>query len=297
MNHVVFLSGGLGSFETLCRVVDSTQGDTEKVFCLFTDTLIEDVDLYTFLLETISYIYKEDVEDLKGIIEGLPEVYEDMQKRKEILDFISNEVESRVNNFFWRSDGRDVWDIFFDEALLGNSRLARCSHVIKQNLAKSIVEDNFSPEDTTLYLGIDWTEVHRTEAPKRNWLPYEVKFPMCEKPLVTNSDHKDKLRALGIKIPKLYSLGFSHNNCGSFCVRAGQGHFANMLENLPDLFNYHMGKEREWQETTGKEFTILRKTRGGVRYRYPLSELKSDLEEKREVDLLDIGGCGCFVDE
>lgn len=296
MNHVIFLSGGLGSFETLCRVVDSNNNSVENVFCLFTDTLIEDKDLYLFLLDTISYVYKKDLGGLRETISSLPEVYEDAQLRKDTLTFVAEEVERQVPNFIWRNTGRDVWDIFFDEALLGNSRLARCSHVIKQQLARDLIEERFSPEDTTLYLGIDWSEEHRVAAPKRNWLPYIVEFPLCEKPLVTNSSHIEKLNKLGIPIPRLYDLGFSHNNCGSFCVRAGQGHFANMLDTLPELFDYHMNKELEWQETTGKEFTILRKTRKGVRHRYPLHELKADLIAKREVDLLDIGGCGCFVD-
>ena len=42
--HVVFVSGGLGSWKAFRRVI-SKEGK-ENTYALFTDTLIEDIDLY-----------------------------------------------------------------------------------------------------------------------------------------------------------------------------------------------------------------------------------------------------------
>jgi len=296
--HVVFLSGGLGSWATLRRVVNHHGAD--NVYALFTDTLIEDKTLYKFLLDTLTMEFGVKATESYRILNALPDTsYETQENRKRQLDILAKTAEREIPRLFWRNDGRDVWDVFFDDEMLGNSRLARCSHVIKQDLARAVIEEHFKSEETVLYLGIDWTEMHRTEAPKRNWAPYRVEFPMCEEPYLTNIDHIKELERLGIDIPRLYSMGFAHNNCGGFCVRAGQGHFINLLEQLPELFDYHERKEQEWQATTGKEYTILRKQRDGVRYRYSLKELREDYEDKRKrdgIDMSDIGGCGCFVD-
>ena len=297
-NHVVFLSGGLGSWATLRRVINRHGAD--NVYALFTDTLIEDKTLYKFLLDTLTLEFGADAPESYRILSDLPDTsYETQEERKKQLNKLAKTAEREIPRLFWRNDGRDVWDVFFDDEMLGNSRLARCSHVIKQDLARAVIEDHFKPEDTVLYLGIDWTELHRTEAPKRNWAPYRVEFPMCDEPYLTNIDHIKELERLGIDIPRLYNMGFAHNNCGGFCVRAGQGHFVNLLEQMPNLYAYHERREQEWQERTGKDFTILRKQRNGVRYRYSLKELRQDYEDKHkrgDINMTDIGGCGCFVD-
>lgn len=296
--HVVFLSGGLGSWATLRRVISRHGAD--NVYALFTDTLIEDRTLYKFLLDTLTLEFGADAPESYRILSDLPDTsYETQEERKKQLDLLAKTAEREIPRLFWRNDGRDVWDVFFDDEMLGNSRLARCSHVIKQDLARAVIEEHFKPEETVLYLGIDWTEIHRTEAPKRNWAPYRVEFPMCDEPYLTNIDHIKELERLGIDIPRLYNMGFAHNNCGGFCVRAGQGHFVNLLEQMPDLYDYHERREQEWQARTGKDYTILRKQRDGDRYRYSLKELREDYEDKRkrvDINMTDIGGCGCFVD-
>src|SRR5690606_5033173 len=112
---------------------------------------------------------------------------------------------------------------------------------------------NFSPDDCVLYLGIDWTEEHRTNAPRKNWHPYKVEFPMCEEPYVTKDEMLQELERLGIEIPRLYKMGFAHNNCGGFCCRAGQGHFANLLKQMPERFAEYEAKEEEIRQYLGKD--------------------------------------------
>jgi ferritin-like metal-binding protein YciE len=46
VKHIVFDSGGIGSYSTLKRVIAKV--GKENVIRLFTDTLIEDKDLYRF---------------------------------------------------------------------------------------------------------------------------------------------------------------------------------------------------------------------------------------------------------
>lgn len=257
MKHIVFYSGGIGSWATAKRVIN-VHGK-ENVILLFSDTLIEDEDLYRFIDETVKEM---DVEYIR--------------------------IE----------DGRTPWEVFEDSRYLGNSRVAPCSHILKQKISKKWLKENYKPEECVLYLGIDWTEEHRTNAPRKNWSPYRVEFPMCEKPFVTKDEMIAELELLGIEQPRLYKMGFSHNNCGGFCVRAGQGHFANLLKQMPDLYKHHEEKEQEMRELLDKDVSILRRTKNGERFNLTLKQLRQELEanQTEEIDMDDIGGCGCFVD-
>jgi hypothetical protein len=255
LKHIVFDSGGIGSYSTLKRVIE--KHGKENVIRLFTDTLIEDEDLYRF---------QDDVTRETGI------------------------PLTRIE------DGRTPWEVFKDVRWLGNSRLAQCSHQLKQKTAAKWLEANYSPGECILYLGIDWTEEHRKASPIKNWAPYQVEFPMCEEPYMTKGDMLYELEELGIKVPRLYTLGFSHNNCSGMCVRGGQGHFVHLLKTFPDRFEWMENFEKEMQVYLGQAVTILKRTRDGVQENLSLEQLRIDYETQPEqLDLFDFGGCGCMI--
>ncbi|MGG1014814.1 hypothetical protein ABE169_06505 [Bacillus subtilis] len=239
MKHIVFYSGGIGSWAAAKRVI--SKHGKENVMLLFTDTLIEDYDLYRFIDETVQEM---DVEYIR------------------------------------LEDGRTPWEVFRDVKYIGNSRVAQCSHLLKQKIASDWVKANFEPEECVLYLGIDWTEAHRTKNPVKNYAPYKVAFPMCEEPFITKDEMIDQLELLGINRPRLYKLGFTHNNCGGFCVRAGQGHFATLLKELPYVYKYHEKKEQEMRNFLGKDVTILRRTKNGVKQNLTLKQLGKRLKQR-----------------
>lgn len=254
MKHIVLFSGGLGSYFTTKRLIE--QGIEKKdIILLFTDTKIEDEDLYRFL--------KESTEKL-----GIP-----------LTDY---------------SDGRTVWDVFKDVKYLGNSRLDPCSRVLKREMSRKFIKQ-YSPDEAIIYLGYDWTEMHRYEKAERAWLPYKIQSPLCEPPYI---DKKDMKRMIveedGIELPRLYKMGFAHNNCGGGCVKAGIGHFAKLLKDFPERFALWEQKEKEIREFLGKDVSILRRTRNGVRSNFTLQQLREEQESLTESELCDIGGCGCF---
>ena len=258
MTHVVFFSGGIASWGTAERVKESL-GEADELILLFTDTLIEDPDLYRFLKETAA--------DLGG-------------------------------ELVWLTEGRDPWQVFFDVRLLGNTRADPCSRILKRELSRKWVEENCTPEDTTLYVGIDWTEMHRCEAIERNWKPYTVRFPLCDSPWLTRLDLIEVLRRRGIEPPALYAHGFPHNNCGGFCIKAGQGQFKMLLEGGPHLYAYHEAKEQEFREFIGKDVSILRDRTGGDTQPLTMKAFRERIEAGllEQCDLLEWGGCGCFTD-
>lgn len=265
--HVVMFSGGNGSWAAAKRA--ALEHGPENVTLLFSDTgpedraehQGEDEDLYRFLHEAAANVGSELV-----IVR----------------------------------DGRDIWQVFHDDRFLGNSRLANCSKFLKQEPAHAWLDEHAAP-DATVYVGIDWTEENRLPAIVAAYLPRIVRAPMCDEPLIDKGDVMDMLRAEGIKPARLYEKPFlfSHNNCGGFCVRAGQKQFARLLRTKPERYAYHEDKEAELRAYLDKDVAIMSDRRGlkpGEKRR-PLT-MKA-FRERIEADAKDHdgdeGGCGCFT--
>ena len=298
--HLVFFSGGSASWYVAHCV--KQQHGKEALHLLFTDTLVEDNDLYRFIIETAANLYdnsSERVAELLNRASELPLVHTDMQARKEELEQLRLDTVAELPRLHWLSEQRDVWDVFHDSRFLGNSRIAPCSAQLKQRMARRYVKPTFDPASTTLYLGIDWTEEHRTKAPRKNWAPYPVEFPLVDDMAFNKVDIMRELDRLGIEPPRLYALGFAHNNCGGFCVRAGQGHFANLLDKNRELYLYHERREREFIAWIGAEVAILKRTRNKVTSPLTLEQLRTEIDAQQtaDIDFMDVGGCGCFVTE
>lgn len=149
--HVVFYSGGLGSFATTLRVIE--KHGKENLTLLFTDTLIEDSDLYRFIIETAGHFFKIDKNKINNLVEDTLNISlteENQEQRKldlEQLRLKSNEI---IPQMVWLTEHKDPWDIFFEQKFLGNSRIAQCSYILKQLMSKKYVKKHFNPDKTTL---------------------------------------------------------------------------------------------------------------------------------------------------
>jgi len=256
MKHIVLFSGGLGSYFTTKRIIESGV-DREDIILLFTDTTNEDEDLYRFM---------DDAEIALGI---------------------------KVTKLF---DGRDIWQVFKDERFLGNSRIDPCSRILKRQISKKFIS-KFNPKQIVVYFGYDWTEMNRFEKAQKAWLPYRIESPMCEKPYI---DRDEMYRILveedGIELPRLYRMGFAHNNCGGGCVKAGIGHFTKLLDEFPERFNLWENNEQEVRDFIGKDVSMLKRIRKGIINNFTLAQLREERESITQQELFDIGGCGCFSD-
>lgn len=212
---------------------------TDNLILLFADTLIEDEDLYRF------------------------------------LDEAAANVGGRLVKV---AEGRDPWQVFFDVRFLGNSRVDPCSRILKREFLRRWLDEHCDPASTTVYLGIDWTEAHRFERARRYWVPWRVEAPLCKPPYLLKDDMLAVLRAEGIRPPRLYELGFSHNNCGGFCVKAGQAHFALLYRTMPERYLYHERREQELRDYLCKDVAILVDRRGGGARPMTLREFRERLE-------------------
>lgn len=229
----------------------------ENVTLLFADTLEEDWDLYRFL-------------DDAAIALGVPV--------------------TRV------SKGEGVWDLFDKKGMIGNSARPTCSVILKREVLDAWRKEHCVEYDTTVYIGLDWTETHRVEPTRSALSEWRVEFPMMEEPLWDKCKMLEELRRLGIKQPRLYDLGFPHNNCGGACVKAGHAHFAHLLRLLPAKYAQWEGRERAWRDRVGKDFSVLTDRRGdGVKKPFTLEQLRKNIEAGKWYDPDDWGGCGCSL--
>ena len=264
MKRVVMFSGGIGSWAT-AKIVAEKYG-TENLFLVFSD--------------------------VKGHSNS-PHIGED----EDTYRFIDEAVANIGGKYIYLNEGKDIWEVFKEKRFLGNSRLANCSHLLKQKPARNWLEKNCDPDETIVYVGIDWTETHRLPAIFRNYLPYKAEAPLTEPPYYEKPDLIEWAKNEGLTIPKLYSLGFSHNNCGGGCVRAGQGQFKKLYETLPERFFVWEQKEQEMRDFLQKDVAILSETIKGVKKPLPLVELRKRIENSPSlIDEFDIGGCGCFFE-
>ena len=270
MKHVVQFSGGIQSWAAAKRV--AAKRGTENLILLFADTKMEDEDLYRFI--------KEAAADVGG-------------------------------EFITIADGRTPWEVFFAEKMMGRSGVDLCSRILKRNLLDKWRKENTTPKGSTFYVGIGHKERKRLEGdPARGALglqerfkPWIVQAPLCERPYRGKMQIMCDLKSAGMELPRLYKLGFSHNNCGGFCIKAGHAHFKNLLDKLPERYAYHEQQEKRFRRAISKNGYILRDRTGGAVTPLTLEDFRMRTEgatgegvQADWFDQYDWSGCGCAID-
>ncbi|WP_176710333.1 hypothetical protein [Streptomyces sp. Wb2n-11] len=257
--HVVMWSGGITSWATARHVIE--RHGAASTTLLFADTLVEDEDLYAFNEQASKQL-------------GVPI--------------------TRV------ADGRDPWQVFEDKRWLGNTRIAQCSMELKLKPCKVwlAASPNHTFGNTTLYVGIDWTETERMPAIVKGWAPWTVAAPLTEPPYRDKAQLLNEARAAGLMRPRLYRLGFAHNNCGGACVKGGVAQWVRVLEVFPERYARAEAAEVKMRALLGKDVSILRDRTGGTTTPLTLTALRARIEEQPDqLDLFDEGGCGCFTED
>ena len=191
------------------------------------------------------------------------------------------------------ADGRTPWEVFKDKRYQGNSRTAHCSQVLKTELAREWMDNNAI--NATLVLGIGWQESERLDRARKNW-QYPVIAPLCDRPWLRASDMSEIVKSYGLKIPRLYGMGFPHNNCGGFCVRAGLKQFQLLKREFPERFEHHKSEQQKLMEEVPTVRPFLRKTIKGKLEYITLAEFEELGSPDADPQELQFGGCGCFID-
>ncbi len=183
--HVVMFSGGVGSWAAAKRVAE--RHGTADLTLLFTDTKIEDRDLYRFLNMAARNVYQNAPMNLVRIAEG-----------------------------------RTPWQVFRDNKMIGNTNADLCSRILKREVGDKWLAEHCNQADTTIYLGIDFTEAHRFDNGERGGakhryarLGWRSEAPLCDPPYINKRDMLTMARANALPVSRAYAQGFAHDNCFS----------------------------------------------------------------------------------
>ena len=209
MKHVVSLSGGTASAVAGDLVIKKY--GKENVTLWFADTQWEDEDLYRFL---------EDLEN-----------YWDMK--------ITRYVE-----------GRNPLQFSEDWKVIANGRMRICSKGLKSEPFFKWIKQ-FDPKPVTVHLGMDWSEEHRMATPIAKYgliKDVELDFPLIWKPIITKK-YSEVVKSWGIEIPRLYKMGFPHNNCGGRCIAQGKSGWKLLQDRLPE----RLKEVAEWEDKMRKK--------------------------------------------
>lgn len=211
-------SGGKSSFAVAAWVKENFPND--NILLYFTDTLWEDDDLYRF------------------------------------NDKVSHKLELPL---LTHSLGINPPQLMVKQRFMANNRAGTCSQELKIKVSMRYLKKGVIPpiekwlnkqylksdsfvQDAILYFGIGFDEMHRAGPIEVNWKPFKVQFPLIDHDI----DKDALLQKYGIRQPRLYDLNFVHNNCAGRCVKAGQGHFQNLLAR----------RERDYFELMEQEIII-----------------------------------------
>lgn len=316
--HVMF-SAGQGSFRA--AMIDRKRHPDAAFRLVFTDTLYEDADAYRFLIEGAGMVLgrrlnwsvsADDFPDYR-VPDDVPiEEYRGNPEWRACLADLRARTVDAIPELVWLVEGRDPWEIFRDRRFLGNSQIDPCSEVAKRDISDAWRSGNcrrigelFGPADW-FAVGIGDHEARRFDDGEGKGIGPRTAADgwQYHAPLLTEPRHGEEslfyapLDMLGIASPRLYGMGYMHNNCGGFCVKAGQAHYANRFRVQPERFAYDAMMERKLVAFLGGEYSILTDRRGGGPKRpLTLDAFKARLlaDPKRKFEYAPgESGCGCM---
>jgi hypothetical protein len=256
MHHIVSLSGGVSSALAADRVINRYGRDAVTLW--FADTAWEDEDLHRFMADCLA------------------------RWGGELVTY---------------RDGRTPLEVAEDNQIIPNNRIAPCTRELKIEPFVRYLSTVAKP--VTVHLGLDWTEMHRMDAPKRNYESIDgvsVDYPLMWQPYEFRN-YFDVVRLdWGIAIPRLYGMGFPHNNCGGRCVKQGIREWKRLRQTMPERFAEVRDFEQAQRAKGGARanFAITRDRSGGTVRPVTLAELEggwtpSDSEAVQE----DMFACFC----
>lgn len=157
-------------------------------------------------------------DEIDFVIAALPNEHPDVWRLIEAVEKEFGIVIKRIGS------GKGVWDVFHEQHFIGNSLYDNCSKTLKRDVMREYMLTTYPGQPVTLVLGIGAHEIDRELNIRLNWKKagYATWFPLIDYPGLTSEKMQEYCYALFGFVPELYTLGYSHNNCGGACVKAGK---------------------------------------------------------------------------
>lgn len=215
------------------------------------------------------------------------------------------------------SVGKTPADVSEDQHMIFNSRVAKCTQVLKTQPILEYAKTLKAP-DTRVYMCIGFNigdrydktrggkPYGRLPAPVHNWQKegIYVKYPLWYYPRITNV--RAYVESYGLTVPNIYNKreeGYNITaNCGGGCFKAGKKHWRGLLQINRERFLERALWENDMRKRPQySNYAILTKTENGIKRPYPLLELMQDYDtatasERRIEDMLDDMESSCVVE-
>lgn len=179
--------------------------------------------------------------------------------------------------------GADPIEVFRRRRYIKGPNGAACSGPLKRDLLRALEQ----PGDI-LVLGYTAEEQERYDDFLEAWPNRKIIAPLIAQGL-TKEDCKAMVLRAGIRLPRMYELGYDNNNCIA-CVKGGQKYFRAIREDFPERFE----ALAQVEEDIGPSAYILHHRSGPLKgQRFPLRELSTDGPVQRNEKL---PSCGLFCE-
>tara|TARA_Y100000034_G_C6760723_1_gene338785 strand:+ start:43 stop:804 length:762 start_codon:yes stop_codon:yes gene_type:complete len=133
----------------------------------------------------------------------------------------------------------DHFDVVRKKKFITNQYgFAYCTHELKINM-----RTDAGYCDSINIFGYTCEEEKRAKKLKEHSMDMITEFPLVDN-AVTKEDCLGIIWQQGIKMPRMYELGYSHNNCIG-CVKGGMGYWNKIRKDFPDAFKKMSKIERE----------------------------------------------------
>jgi hypothetical protein len=139
------------------------------------------------------------------------------------------------------TDGRDIWQLFWDKNFLGNQKLTPCSITLKQKRGDAWIREH---KPTCVYFGFtpdEYLRAQRTYA-RVSRLGCDVRFPLIEKNISKEDCFRMVTRCWGLRLPEMYEH-FEHANCLP-CVKGGLAYWGLIYKYARDAWNKAVAAEK-----------------------------------------------------
>lgn len=127
---------------------------------------------------------------------------------------------------------------------------APCTNWLKKRVRKEWEYEHRDYELTYVW-GMDLHEKQRAERLRDSMFEFNHSFPLIEKEL-TKADTHGMCKALNVRRPLMYDLGYNNNNCIG-CIKGGMGYWNKIRVDFPIVFEKRAKLEREVGHSILKE--------------------------------------------
>lgn len=121
-------------------------------------------------------------------------------------------------------------------------KYAKCTDVLKKRVRKEWEQLQYEPLEYVW--GFDLKETDRVERLLESMPEFTHHFPLVERQLTKDDCHAVS-KALGLKRPVMYDMGYNNNNCIG-CIKGGMGYWNKIRIDFPDVFQRMATRERDW---------------------------------------------------